>query len=238
MSRRTKTAASERCAGSGRARSGPPTTGRSRTRRCRSSRSGFAAPGGGHSPAGGRGVDVRSGLDGRRSSPNAVAPIGPMARVVGRAPTIPIDAGGRTRGDWPPAPSGKERVPMASIRIPAALATASILLAAASAHAQTATAGTPVSDTHLADESHAGVLADGTGGAYVGYKIAYRSASFPAEIAVARVLPAAGRHPDWSPLPMPPTGSTAENNPPSGPPGRAPAWFAESNEPHRAPRGS
>src|ERR1051325_10642155 len=214
MSRRTKTAASERCAGSGRARSWPPTTGRSRTRRCRSSRSGFAAPGGGHSPAGGRGVDVRSGLDGRRSSPNAVAPIGPMARVVGRAPTIPIDAGGRTRGDWPPAPSGKERVPMASIRIPAALATASILLAAASAHAQTATAGTPVSDTHLADESHAGVLADGTGGAYVGYKIAYRSASFPAEIAVARVLPSAGRHPDWSPLPMTPAGSLAQTNPP------------------------
>jgi hypothetical protein len=103
---------------------------------------------------------------------------------------------------------------MLAFRILVAFATASLLVVAASvAHAQTATAGTPVAGTHLAAETNAGVLADGAGGAFVGYKIAFRSVALPAEIAVARVLASAGRDPGWSPLPLTPAGSLAQTNP-------------------------
>jgi len=88
-----------------------------------------------------------------------------------------------------------------------------MLLTGSRTHAQSATAGTPVAATHLAAESNAGVIADGAGGAYVGFKIAYRGPSLPAEIAVAHVLASAGRDPDWDALPMVPAGSLAQSNP-------------------------
>jgi hypothetical protein len=66
----------------------------------------------------------------------------------------------------------------------------------------------------LAAETQASVTADGSGGAYVGFKIAWRSASLPAEIAVARVTASGGPNPDWTALPMLPAGSMPQNAPP------------------------
>ena len=87
------------------------------------------------------------------------------------------------------------------------------LTAAPRLHAQSATAGTPVAATHLAAESNPSVLADGAGGAFIGFKIAWRGPTLPAEVAVARVLPSAGRHPDWAGLPPLPAGSLPQTNP-------------------------
>jgi hypothetical protein len=87
------------------------------------------------------------------------------------------------------------------------LAVAMFVLAAPRLHAQPSTAGTPVADTHLAAESNPTVISDGAGGAFVGFKIAWRSAELPAEVAVARVLSSSGRHPEWTALPPPPAGS-------------------------------
>jgi hypothetical protein len=89
-----------------------------------------------------------------------------------------------------------------------------LLFTASRTHAQTATAGTPVAGTHLAAETRASVIPDGSGGAYVGFKIAYRSAALPAEIAVSHLTPLAKRDPGWSSLPMVPAGSLPQNAPP------------------------
>jgi len=102
---------------------------------------------------------------------------------------------------------------MRTARVRATLVVA-MLITASRTHAQTATAGTPVADTHLAAETSASVLPDGAGGAYVGFKIAYRSPSLPAEIAVGHVLASAGRDPGWAALPMMPAGSLPQNAPP------------------------
>jgi hypothetical protein len=103
---------------------------------------------------------------------------------------------------------------MPNILRSAVLAITSPLIAlAVPAHAQPSTAGTPVAETHLAAETNARVLADGTGGAFVGFKIAYRSPTLPAEIAVARLLASAGRHPEWAALPMLPPGSLLQSSP-------------------------
>src|SRR5689334_19379016 len=96
------------------------------------------------------------------------------------------------------------------------LCLAALALLAPRLHAQTSTAGTPVAATHLAAESNPTVLADGTGGAFVGFKIAYRSPSLPADVAVARVLASGGRHPEWTALPPLPAGSLPQTSP-SGP---------------------
>jgi len=87
------------------------------------------------------------------------------------------------------------------------LALAMILLAAPRLHAQTSTAGTPVAVTHLAAESYPTVISDGTGGAFIGFKVGWRSADLPTEIAIARVLASAGRHPEWTASPPQPPGS-------------------------------
>ena len=89
-----------------------------------------------------------------------------------------------------------------------------LLLTASRTQAQPATAGTPVADTHLAAETRASVLPDGVGGAYVGFKVAYRGPTLPAEIAVARITASAGRDPGWTALPMLPAGSLPQNAPP------------------------
>jgi hypothetical protein len=89
-----------------------------------------------------------------------------------------------------------------------------LLVTASRSNAQSATAGTPVAGTHLAAETMASVTPDGVGGAYVGFKIAYRSAALPAEIAVARITASAGRDPGWTSLPMVPAGSLPQNAPP------------------------
>jgi hypothetical protein len=93
------------------------------------------------------------------------------------------------------------------------LAGAALLLIAPRVEAQPATAGTPVAGSHLAAESNASVLADGLGGAFIGFKIAYRSPSLPAEVAVAHVYASAGRDPDWAALPANPPGSLAQSSP-------------------------
>jgi len=89
-----------------------------------------------------------------------------------------------------------------------------LLLSASRTQAQTATAGTPVAGTHLAAENFASVLSDGASGAYVGFKIAYRGPSLPAEIAVAHITASAGRDPGWVALPMIPAGSLPQTAPP------------------------
>jgi len=92
--------------------------------------------------------------------------------------------------------------------------TTCVVAFATRADAQPATAGLPVAETHLAAETNASVVADGTGSAFVGYKIAYRGPTLPAEIAVARVTASAGRDPGWTTLPMLPPGSLPQSNPP------------------------
>jgi hypothetical protein len=93
------------------------------------------------------------------------------------------------------------------------LCAAVALFAAAPLRAQPATAGYPVSATHLAGEFRPSVLADGLGGAFIGYKLEYRSPSLPAEILVAHVLPSGARYPEWATLPLSPAGSLVQSNP-------------------------
>jgi len=88
------------------------------------------------------------------------------------------------------------------------------LLAAAPVHGQSATAGYPVSSIHLAGEHRPTVLADGLGGAFIGYKLDYRSPSAPAEVLISHVQPWGARYPDWSTLPLSPAGSLPVTNPP------------------------
>src|SRR5436190_21124621 len=94
---------------------------------------------------------------------------------------------------------------MRTARVRATLVVA-MLITASRTHAQTATAGTPVADTHLAAETNASVLPDGARGAYVGFKIAWRSASLPAEIAAGHVTAWAGRERGRIALPVGPGG--------------------------------
>ena len=91
-------------------------------------------------------------------------------------------------------------------------AIALLLLLAPRLSAQPATAGVAVATTHVADELNPSVVADGLGGAYVGFKLPYRSASLPAEIVVSHVLPSGAPHPDWQALPMTPAGSLLQAN--------------------------
>src|SRR5262245_61805645 len=117
-----------------------------------------------------------------------------------------------------------------------ALGAAILLLAAASRlPAQTATAGNEVTTTHLGNELNPTVIADGAGGAFVAFKLPYRSAVLPAEIVVAHVLPSAAPHPEWFALPMTPLGSLPQGTPPGpthapiAPSGRALAFADYAN---------
>ena len=102
---------------------------------------------------------------------------------------------------------------MTPTRILGTLLAAVALLAAAPLHAQPATAGYAVSSTHLAGEHRPSVLADGLGGAFIGYKLDYRSVTAPAEILVSHVQPWGARYPEWGTLPLAPAGSLAQANP-------------------------
>src|SRR5262245_44783902 len=103
---------------------------------------------------------------------------------------------------------------MTPTRTQCSLVATVVLLAAAPLHAQPATAGYPVSATHLAGEHRPSVLADGLGGAFIGYKLDYQSPSSPAEILVSHVLPSGARYPEWETLPLSPAGSLMQGNPP------------------------
>src|SRR5262249_30178725 len=68
------------------------------------------------------------------------------------------------------------------------------------------------------------------GGAFIGFKLPYRSVAQPSEIVVAHVNAAAGRDSAWQALPMTPAGSVPQGNPPGptrvvmGPSGQALAF--------------
>ena len=112
-----------------------------------------------------------------------------------------------------------------------AIATVALLLALAPRlAAQPATAGVPVASPHLAEELNPSIVADGLGGAYVGFKLPMRSPSLPAEIVISHLLPSAYPDPEWVALPMTPVGSLPQGTPPGptrllmGPAGRALAF--------------